>query len=66
MDSLGLQLPALSPKMVQFSQTGLPRLKRAKEGVITLEVGFRDSGIRKSMSSQVQCSVVSEDEGFIN
>jgi hypothetical protein len=59
-------LPALSPKMVQFSQVGLLRLKRAKEGVITLEVKFRDSGIRKSMSSQVQSSAVSEDKGFIN
>ena len=51
MDLLALQLLALSPKIVQFKQDELPRLKRRKEGVITLDIGFRDSSIRKSMSS---------------
>lgn len=37
-----------------------------QEGLIPLEDRFRDSGIGKSMSSQVQSSAVSEDGGFIN
>src|SRR5271168_3407527 len=41
-------------------------LPTLQEGVITLDVGFRDSGIGNSMSSQVQSSPVSEDGGFIN
>jgi len=65
MDLPALQLPALSPKTVRFSQDELPRLER-QEGVITLDSGFGDSGIGKSMSSQVQSSPVSEDQGFIN
>jgi hypothetical protein len=44
----------------------LPRLERRKEEVITSDIRFRDSGIEKSMSSQVQSSSVSEDGGFIN
>ena len=66
MDLPALQLPALSPEIVRFSQEGLPRLERPEEGVVTSDVGFRDSGIGKSMSSQVQRSPVSEDGGFIN
>jgi hypothetical protein len=46
-----LQLLALSPRVVQFSQDRLPILKRAKEGVITLDVEFRDSSVGKSISS---------------
>jgi hypothetical protein len=66
MDLLMLQLPALSPRVVQFSQDRLPTLERAKEGVITSDVEFGDSGVGKSMSSQVQSSPISEDGGFIN
>ena len=51
MDLPMLQLPALSPRVVQFSQDRLPTLERAKEGVITLDVEFGDSGVGKSMSS---------------
>jgi hypothetical protein len=65
MDLLVLQLLALSPKTVQFSQDELPRLER-QEGVITLDSRFGDSSIRKSISSQVQSSLVSKDQGFIN
>jgi len=66
MDLLMLQLLVLSPRVVQFSQDRLPTLKRAKEGVITLDVKFGDSSVGKSMSSQVQSSLISEDKGFIN
>jgi hypothetical protein len=51
MDLLALQLPRLSLEIVGFSQEGLPRLERRKEGVITSDIGFRDSGISKSISS---------------
>ena len=66
MDLPMLQLPALSPRVVQFSQDRLPTLERAKEGVITSDVEFGDSGVGKSMSSQVQSSPISEDRGFID
>src|SRR5450432_4702286 len=70
-------LPALSPNVVQASQ-GLPTIGGNEEGLISSDVGFGDSGIGKSMSSQVQESIVlssppnvlsspvSEDQGFMN
>lgn len=66
MDSLASQLLVLSLNIARFSQDRLPTLGRPKEGVIISEVGFGDSGIRKSMSGKMQSSIVSEDKGFIN
>jgi hypothetical protein len=51
MDLLVLQLLRLSLKIVGFSQEGLPRLERREEGVIILDIRFRDSSISKSISS---------------
>jgi RecQ family ATP-dependent DNA helicase len=70
-------LPASSPNIVRASQEGLPT-SRNNEGLISSDVRFGDSGIGKSMSSQVQestmpssppnmpSSPVSEDGGFMN
>jgi hypothetical protein len=64
--------------VVPPSQEELPTLKGYKEGLISSDIGFGDSGIGKSMSSQVRGSMrqsttpnipsspVSEDQGFIN
>src|SRR5271167_1606607 len=70
-----LPLPTSSPSVVQASQE-LPTLRGNEEGLISSDVGFRDSGISKSMSSQgsipqstspkIPSSPVSEDQGFIN
>jgi hypothetical protein len=78
MDLPTLELLAPSPNVVQASQEGLPTIRGNKEGLISLDIGFRDSGIGKSISSQVQegivpssppnmpSSLVSEDQGFMN
>src|SRR5450432_3502659 len=75
---LPLPLLASSPHVVRASQEGLPTIRGNEEGLISSDVGFRDSGIGKSMSSQVQESIVpssppnvpsspvSEDQGFMN
>jgi hypothetical protein len=55
---LPLPLPASSPYVVQASQEGLPTIRGNEEGLISSDVGFGDSGIGKSMSSQVQESIV--------
>ena len=75
MDLPKLPLPTSSPSVVQASQE-LPTLRGNEEGLISLNVGFRDSGISKSISSQgsipqstspkIPSSPVSEDQGFIN
>jgi hypothetical protein len=73
-----LELLAPSPNVVRASQEGLPTIRGNKEGLILLDIGFGDSGIGNSMSSQVQegivpssppnipSSLVSKDQGFIN
>jgi hypothetical protein len=50
-------LPVSSPNVVQASQ-GLPTIGGNEEGLISSDVGFGDSSIGKSMSSQVQESIV--------
>lgn len=72
-----LQLPTSSPSVVQASQE-FPTLIGHREGLVTSDIRFGDSGIGKSMSSQVQGSItrrttpkipsspVSEDQGFTN
>ena len=78
MDLPLLVLLASSPNVVRASQEGLPTIRGNKEGLISLDIGFGDSGIGNSMSSQVEegivpssppnmpSSPVSEDQGFIN
>jgi hypothetical protein len=56
MDLLMLQLLLSSPKVKHFWPERLSKLKSNAGDVITLDVGFGDSGIRGSMSSQVQSS----------
>src|SRR5450432_4878580 len=75
---LPLPLLASSPHVVRASQEWVPKIRRHEEGLISSDVGFGDSGIGKSMSSQVQESIVpssppnvpsspvSEDQGFMN
>jgi superfamily II DNA helicase RecQ len=78
MDLPTSELPAPSPNVVRASQEGLPTIRGNKEGLISSDIGFGDSGIGNSMSSQVQegtvpssppnmpSSPVSEDQGFMN
>jgi hypothetical protein len=49
---LPLPLLASSPNVIQASQ-GLPTIGGNEEGLISSDIGFGDSGIGKSMSSQV-------------
>jgi hypothetical protein len=56
------QLTPILPAQDEHSQ----ELRTLQEGLIPLDDRFGDSGIGKSMSSQVQSSLVSEDGGFIN
>jgi hypothetical protein len=55
-------LTPILPAQDEHSQ----ELRTLQEGLIPLDDRFGDSGIGKSMSSQVQSSPVSEDGGFIN